>query len=1842
MAADVLTDTQLTIGHFTEALADGECALRGGVYLCEATANIGDQVESAPAGARVSRGGNADGVYASGVDFTWDGGDDVAGVYYKFTVADGVRTLVKLDHAGHVRIKEGSFYRVRFEADKGGQSDFVVTGDVAGVEGDACARDASEAYVCWVEDGKSLEATVSPADGSYLSALSGLDVDWSGLAADGSYAVSLAPDADQTIGVVALPVPSADDAVEFSFVDGDAGDPLVLADLDLAGNCEMVPADSGVYKCSAGERKIVSATEGEFVARSDDGRGVFSEAVDFGDGSVKGSYFGQTVENGVRTLARYAAVDDFMVRVGVFHTVAIGSASDEGYTAVEVREDGDPENCADKWHDQALLYCLVEDGHDLEVSVSPDAGRYLSRVSVDGVDQVLGFEDFALSLDGVSADVAVSVVALKPVDIPQRGDLLLDADASVGLFCSTGGSWEACTPTDGVFGADSQMVSVTGSDGGWVFWPSALAAGLSWRLQASGAEVSGELYSGFADGLAVDDAVSEVFARSVDGNVVTVSRVVFDRPVRVRVDGAEPVVDGPGLSPLPVVDGGKSVWTVSVTASDSDSGLRGVVWARVPYPSVSGARSVLAGGETDPLGGAGVCERLDGEWLCRVGAEGAGPEPFEVKFFAVDMAGNVASSGVLSLLLDTVGPVVADGYSVVDAASGVVLDSGFCSAAVDVVVYVSDAGVGLSAASARSDLGVDAVERYSEDGALLAAGGAPDGPSRGVVALRLPAGDADHPASTRVCGVDGGGDGCQANWDAANQRWQVVFRDVPSSAVAGSPGVWLSGQLSVDAWDVYGNRGSAVLSQRLEIENVFPTASLTTGSGSWLDPDTGRLWFAGSDAASRVGFGAVVADCLSWDEASLECRDGVAQSGMGSWSARVGSASGGVLGAGSVSLSGSPGGALVERVPGDGLASAAASGCQADGECRLEVEVSDRAGSSSGVVGRSVWLDRLAPVVSSISFKADSKTDADSSVGGVAPSPAVGYGHFATDSVRVTVAVSDPGASAGSGSGVGVVELWLAPADGGEARLVGSRQASSQGKASFAVSGDFRGAVYARVADRAGNRSGEVYAASLLSLESDAAYAAQSHVSSDAAKVVRAQAVGLDAADRPLFAGSVKVALRVENVWAGIAEVGCSYTTEERPKAKSCAPGLSGWRQTHGDPADEAAVTSASYTLTIADDSNNIVVDWWVKDRAGRVTRASRDAVADQASGSRDERLRLSVDKTRPKVVSVAWSGGRPDPDHPTVHSAARSVAITVKERNFAKASAVLSTGGEASGWKRVGKASDWTYRAVVDYDKDGEYLAADETLRVTDLAGRKLAETLELPSWTLDTTPPVIAVSWSGGGEPGPGGVYPQARTATLTVVDANFDPSRVRLADPAAELGGEPVAGFSWDLSWAQAGPDRHAASISFDSDGRYGFAATVADAAGNDGAPLDGQAFWVDRTAPRISIERAPGGGALADGSAFGDQAAVAPVVEVWDDLWEAGDGAGQAAVELESADGLPHAFGQPAASQSASGAVWRYQALPDSRANDGVYTLTVEATDPAGHTARQTAAFMVDRHGSVYQFDSATLAMAESAVPLQEASAVVVTEYNPTPVAAREVKIVRDGQHTDVLEQGADGYLLSAQVVHGWRAYTYTIPAARFAQEGSYQVRLWSRDEAGNASSNDVTPTATASGAADVNCGVETGEPPRDCSPGAEIAFRVDKTPPTLTAYGVEDHGRYQQAALQASVEAADYFDDNIASLQVEIDGQPVETQPDGQSRWTFQVPSGFLPHNIQIRAEDKAGRHATLYITDVLVNNNPAAIWFNNTPLFATTTIGAALLASAATLAINRRKLKQAARKANYT
>ena len=537
---------------------------------------------------------------------------------------------------------------------------------------------------------------------------------------------------------------------------------------------------------------------------------------------------------------------------------------------------------------------------------------------------------------------------------------------------------------------------------------------------------------------------------------------------------------------------------------------------------------------------------------------------------------------------------------------------------------------------------------------------------------------------------------------------------------------------------------------------------------------------------------------------------------------------------------------------------------------------------------------------------------------------------------------------------------------------------------------------------------------------------------------------------------------------------------------------------------------------------------------------------------------------------------------------------MTIKERNFNEEGVkynIESTDGVIpvlSQWTKQdveeGQNPDGTvYTATITYEADGDYTFKIEC---TDQAGNK-AKSFEPHTFTIDRTLPTVSVTYDNMSALN-GNYFRADRTATITIVEHNFDPARVQVDGKAADNGA--AVAFPAISAWTNNG-DVHTATIHYGADARYTFDIAFADMAGNSIADYTPEEFYVDKTAPTLEI------GGVADRSA--NNGTVAPFITFTDTNYNPNAitytlvGVNNGTVTYDSS-----------LADVANGQTVTFADFERVQQVDDIYTLTATMTDVAGNETTASITFSANRFGSVYDLSAM---QKQNGKYLQTEEDIVFTEVNVDTLKSGEtkIKLTKNGTPRDLVE-GKD-YTIAVSGGNGqWSQYVYTISKSLFTDDGRYSISVYSVDAAGNINEN------------------------IDETKNAEISFGIDKTKPVIVPIDFESNTQYPVEVKTVSVEIKDNL--VLEGVKIYLNGAEIQYTNDGET-YTFDIPEMNEKQNVRIVAVDAAGNEYELSVEDFLVSTNVFVRWYNNTPLFVGSIVGIAVVCGFLIIVMLKRKKK---------
>ena len=428
----------------------------------------------------------------------------------------------------------------------------------------------------------------------------------------------------------------------------------------------------------------------------------------------------------------------------------------------------------------------------------------------------------------------------------------------------------------------------------------------------------------------------------------------------------------------------------------------------------------------------------------------------------------------------------------------------------------------------------------------------------------------------------------------------------------------------------------------------------------------------------------------------------------------------------------------------------------------------------------------------------------------------------------------------------------------------------------------------------------------------------------------------------------------------------------------------------------------------------------------------------DNADNVSEETLDLSIDITAP-TISVSFDNN--SPQNGKYYRTTRTATVTVTERNFDPDNVqirVTNTDGvqpQITGWSHSansGESDSATHTANIIFSADGDY---NFTVDCTDLALNRASNPYTSEEFTIDKTVPRISVSYNNNSSQN-GSYYKAERTATVTIMEHNFNASGVELRTTASAGGAPRLSG------WSGSG-DRHTAVITFGNDADYTFGLSYTDLAGNQADPYGQDSFTVDLTNPELSIT------GVANHPA--NKGVVAPVITTSDTNFTAGGvsitlrGANKGTIDIDS---------MISRSAQAGGQVISFANFGEHM--DDIYTLTAKVVDMAGNETTETITFSVNREGSTYQLSSDTQKLLDDKFTNNPPD-LVIKEINVDTLEFIEITYSKDGQVV-TLKEGEDYTVAEAGGNGQWKTYTYTIFADCFEEEGEYSINIYSEDRA----------------------------------------------------------------------------------------------------------------------------------------------------------------------------------------
>lgn len=955
----------------------------------------------------------------------------------------------------------------------------------------------------------------------------------------------------------------------------------------------------------------------------------------------------------------------------------------------------------------------------------------------------------------------------------------------------------------------------------------------------------------------------------------------------------------------------------------------------------------------------------------------------------------------------------------------------------------------------------------------------------------------------------------------------------------------------------------------------------------------------------------------------------------------------------------------------------------AEGKNTLTVSVTDNAGNTSEVYRDTVYVDMTEPVVTGYLFDLPEYQDSADENGIANVVVETKYGYYFKKKVKVTAIVVDNALSSGihqiiykavdkeTGKTVvkGTAEKFDAVLNGDSGKCPANTEGSTSARYTFSIPANFKGQIYAYAVDHVGNypvekdKNGNAVlnddgkpAPMYVSPDKAVVENAAKHKATSSISFEKAEAPFRTADDQELYSGNVRVTMNVEDLYSGISKVEWSLESPEDSgnnqsgvveiDNKGKFSGDKGWDNAR-KRTDENLVTKISKTITVSNNSNDIVLRVRLTDRAGNTLEPTE--------------LQFSIDKTRP-VIDVQYDNNNPDADNNEYFNQDRTAAITVTERNFNEADVALkltnSLGSTPalSKWTKHSTAGGYdsdkdTYTATITFHDDGDY-AFD--LGFTDRAGNKADPFSD--QFTIDETAPVMNVEFRKEDNTlieTKDEYAASAVTALISIEEHNFDSGRVTCSMTQDD------ATYPVNLDWSRTA-DTNSVAITLNEDAHYTFDLSSSDMAGNPADPYDTRSFYVDVTDPVITLSGIKKANSGRDGNK--NRASVYPVIRVDDKYFTDGGVTFEltrANGEAITASGNRSDFLQDGQPVEAASGTYRFADLEE----DDLYTLKVTATDLSGRVQSkmildesmqdedadrlnaeggvEAYTFSLNRDGAVYVYSDDLKALVDSNNPqypyyqhsILDGKDLTISAYDVEPLIESEIKLTIncDGHDLTDMQTQVDrqGHINQDGKYVQWYQYDFHLEQKDFKQDGRYTVSISDKDRLGNENNADSRGNPT-------------------------ISFTLDDTPPELNIVeGLvkekKEDSQLKQVydeSLEVEYNVQDLF--SLESLEI-IVGDESQTITDFPSFSNYEgsitIHENAKPQTVRWVAKDKSGNtfdssvkpeSEVPFHRSVLVTKNVAAQWYYNTPLFVGTlvTIGSAAAIAIGAYVYKRRKEMQ--------
>lgn len=498
-------------------------------------------------------------------------------------------------------------------------------------------------------------------------------------------------------------------------------------------------------------------------------------------------------------------------------------------------------------------------------------------------------------------------------------------------------------------------------------------------------------------------------------------------------------------------------------------------------------------------------------------------------------------------------------------------------------------------------------------------------------------------------------------------------------------------------------------------------------------------------------------------------------------------------------------------------------------------------------------------------------------------------------------------------------------------------------KATFEITPNFKGNIYARAIDEAGNVSEEYKSAGTI-LENNGKHSTTSSIH-----------ILQETQEKKYYNHDIYLGLQAEDTYSGIGNI--SYEAGAVNSKESSYDDMK-----YEYKKDHVRIDASQ------NNKNGVEAKFTMVDNTGHKSTV---------------RKKFNIDVSKPEIT-ISYDNNQSEGKY---FKKNRTATITIKERNFDsnKTLVYLTKNGVKTRLKsnfvsdgvlhsREDGSQYYIYQMNVVFDQDGEYSL---TAASTDLAGNKNLPVTYVgthtDSFVIDKTKPVAKISFDNNSVKNEK-YYKADRVATIRVTEKNF--KELNVSTNGKKSG------------WSSHG-NEHVMTVTFNEDKEYHLSIAGQDLAGNVLEKQSAKPFIVDKTKPKID-QVTP-----SDSSA--NTGAVTCGYTLTDKYLD--KGSDQLVGEMKG-----RKFKVNEKQKVENGYKVTYQQIPNAMENDDYYTFVIQSEDKAGNISKKSIHFTVNRYGSVYHLSS--YAKSINGTYVKDADKIVLEEINPDQLSDCNLKVVRD--------------------------------------------------------------------------------------------------------------------------------------------------------------------------------------------------------------------------------------------